>query len=213
MMPKIFGFSELLSTDRLNKDDAKEYVNIINQSSHQLLYVVDELLDISMIETGNMRLVEHTIDLNKLIDEVHATFIPLIKPELTLSITKALPDNDCNIKTDGSKLRQILNNLLTNSNKYTDTGSIQLEYTIDGPNLLFKVKDTGIGISNEVHKQVFERFIKAHNEKVRHYDGVGLGLAICKGNVELMGGQIGFESEPNKGSTFYFTIPYQPVSS
>ncbi|MDX1285155.1 MAG: ATP-binding protein [Draconibacterium sp.] len=210
-MNSIVGFSELLKSEELSETETKQYIKLINRSSYQLLNIVNDLLEISMIETGNIKLNEKNFHLNSFLDELISTFIPLVKKDINFSVTKGLDDESCTIRTDDHKLRQVLNNLLTNANKYTDKGNIELSYKIEDKSIKFSVKDTGIGISKELQSQVFNRFHKVHDEKERLYDGVGLGLAICKGNIDLLKGEIGVESEPDMGSTFYFTIPFQPV--
>lgn len=212
-MNSILGFSELLNSDEINREEAKEYIHTIHQSTQQLLLVVDELMEISMIETGNMKLNPTTVNINDLLQDIRLSFSPLLKPNISLKIKGTIPEEKSLVTIDEGKLRQILYNLLSNANKYTDEGEIELEYTLRDEQLYFRVSDTGIGIAEDVKSFVFERFRKVHNEKRRQYDGVGLGLAICKGNVDLMGGSIDFTSELDKGSTFFFSLPYSPAEA
>jgi CheY-like chemotaxis protein/anti-sigma regulatory factor (Ser/Thr protein kinase) len=123
-----------------------------------------------------------------------------------------LSDTSCIVLADSVKVRQVLTNLINNAIKFTDKGHIKFGYVIKHNALEFFVEDTGIGIDPVHHDKVFERFRKAENGKEKFYDGVGLGLAICKGIVELLNGEIRLESEKGKGSTFFFTIPYEPVN-
>jgi CheY-like chemotaxis protein len=126
-------------------------------------------------------------------------------------LSKGLPDTESLILTDVIKVRQVLNNLLNNAFKFTQSGSVRYGYSLVNNDLEFFIEDTGIGIDPEYHQKIFDRFLKIGQESIRLYDGVGLGLAICKGNVELLKGRIWVESEPGKGSKFFFTIPYEPV--
>ncbi len=211
-MNSIIGFSDILKSEKLSDQETKRIINVITQSSNQLLHIVEELIDISMIETGNVKVYDDNVNLNKFLDTLELTFSPTIKKDIHFSLEKGLDDSLCQIKTDRNKLRQVITNLLNNANKYTNSGSIKLSYQLKDNKIIFYVKDTGIGISAEAQKFVFKRFQKAHNERDKTYEGVGLGLAICKGHVELLNGTIGFISEEGKGSTFYFSIPYKPLN-
>uniref|UniRef100_UPI003217AF85 sensor histidine kinase n=1 Tax=uncultured Draconibacterium sp. TaxID=1573823 RepID=UPI003217AF85 len=207
-MNSIIGFSNLLESEGLSKKETSEYVANITTSSNQLLYIVDELMDISLIESGNMKVNPGKVNLNQLLDEIHSSFTPLIKNNIQFVLGKELSDKLSIIRTDEIKLRQIISNLIANSNKYSDEGTITLSYKLHGNEIEVCVSDTGIGIPKELQQHVFERFRQVNNSKKKLNKGVGLGLAICKGNVELLGGKIWLESEPDKGSSFYFTIPY-----
>lgn len=210
-MNSIVGFSDILNTNHLEEDQVKKFLAIIRNSSNQLLYIVNELLDISMLETGNVKVYKDTVHLNKLIDEISEAFLPVTKDSVKYEVKKGLDDDRSIITTDEGKLRQVIMNLLNNAGKYTESGTIKLAYELNHSMLTFAIEDTGIGIVKKKQKSLFQRFEKAHDERAQNYDGVGLGLAICKGNIDLMGGKIDFKSEPNAGSTFYFKIPYNPI--
>ncbi|HYQ56787.1 MAG TPA: HAMP domain-containing sensor histidine kinase [Draconibacterium sp.] len=209
-MNSIVGFSEILETNDLKEDELKKFLAIIRNSSHQLLYIVNQLLDISMLETGNMKVYEDKVDLNKLMDEIDTAFSPTLNREVEFTVIKGLDDQKSIITTDEGKLRQVIMNLLNNAKKFTPSGTIKLSYTLNNAMLKFTVEDTGIGLSEEAHKNIFKRFQKAHDESTPLYDGVGLGLAICKGNIDLLEGDIGFSSSIGNGSVFYFNVPYSP---
>ncbi len=210
-MNSIIGFSDLLTHDNLSTNETSQYISNITTSSNQLLTIVDELLDISLIETGNMKVYNSSFNLNQFLDKMVGDFNLILKNEIQFSIKKGLTDDFSTIETDEQKLRQIIQNLLTNSNKYTDAGTIKMSYTVINSEIQFCISDTGIGIPHDVQNYVFERFRQVNESKQKLNDGVGLGLAICKGHVEILNGKIWLESEPGKGSSFYFTIPYNRI--
>jgi signal transduction histidine kinase len=208
-MNSIIGFSDLLQFEDLTQKNKQDYTTNIINSSNQLLSIVDELMDISLIETGNMKVYESRFNLNQLLDNIVASFNLILKKEIEFSIEKGLSDESSTIKTDEHKLRQIIQNLLTNSNKYTETGKINLKYSVTDNEIKFCIRDTGIGIPQELQKHVFERFRQINESNKKLNDGVGLGLAICKGHIDMLNGKIWLESEAGKGTSFYFTIPLQ----
>lgn len=210
-MNSIIGFSELIKDNKITELEKSQYLDMIAKGSDQLLNIVNEILDISLIETGNTSVNKQKVNLNKLIDETYLIFKPLIKNEIYFSVTKGLSDNEENILTDVTKVRQIIYNLLKNAIKFTDNGHIKFGYSLADNELEFYVEDSGIGIDTDLHNKIFELFHKAGHENKRIYEGIGLGLAICKGNIELLHGRIWVDSKPLTGSKFYFTIPYEPV--
>ena len=205
----IIGFSHLLGNEDITNEEIEEFTNIIKQSGNRLLEIVNNVLDISKIETGQIEIHNKYFCLNVLINDLYGFFQPLAKSQgLNLNYHNSLDDEHCIISSDDTKLNQILTNLINNAIKFTATGSIDFGYEITDNFLLFYVRDTGIGISESQHIHIFERFMQANISISRNFDGAGLGLAICKGLVEFMGGKIWLESEVNKGTTFYFTVPY-----
>jgi signal transduction histidine kinase len=211
-MNGIIGFTELLGSDNLSEEQKKDYIKIIINSSNQLLSIVDDVLAMSLLETGNINAFENNVSVNEMMDELYNLFNPLIGKNVVLRLNKGLSDNLSEIVTDKVKLMQIIYNLLNNANKFTAKGQINFGYNLKDKNLEFFVEDTGIGIDFEEHNTVFDRFIKSSKNTTKLYEGVGLGLAICKGNVEILGGKIWLKSELNSGSIFYFTIPYKTPS-
>jgi signal transduction histidine kinase len=211
-MNGIVGFSGLLQNEDLSEEQKKQYLEIITKSSNQLLKVVNDVLDISLIETRNISSSISELHLNNFMEELYFSFEPLILKDISFSLKKGLSDVSSMVLTDAIKIRQILNNLLNNAIKFTEKGHIRFGYVLKNNELEFFIEDTGIGIASHAHDKIFEHFHKADTEISRLYEGVGLGLAICKGDLELLHGRIWVKSELNKGSTFFFTLPYNPVN-
>lgn len=211
-MNSIIGFSALLNEDNILETKKAEYLRIINNSSNQLLSIVNEILDISLIETGNLNVIEKKVSLNRMIDETYEYFRPLMKSSIEFMFHKALDDEHSIVLTDEIKVRKVLSNMINNALKFTDRGHILFGYSLVNREIKFFVEDTGIGIPQKFIPNLFDRFQKAEINPGKFYEGLGLGLSICKGNIELLNGKIWVESEPGKGSRFYFTIPYKPVT-
>lgn len=207
----IVGFSGLLQRDDITEEERQEYIKLVLGCSDQLLKIVNDVLDISMIETGNVKANDDAVDLNALMEDIFSTTEQLIESQIYFSVEKGLPDSRAIVNVDEIKLRQILNNLLSNAIKFTHKGQIKFGYKQRHQVLEFYVRDTGIGIEPKLHKEIFDRFRQAEVELTRQYTGSGLGLSICKGNIELMNGKIWLESIPGEGSVFYFSIPYSPI--
>lgn len=211
-MNSIIGFAELLAHPNLTDDKQKTYTSIIIDSSKQLLGLVTDIMDISRIETGDVRIVREETIINDLIMNLFSEFNSKAREKnLTLLPYKTLTDSESTVFTDKIRLHQIIANLLSNALKFTPDGYIKFGYNLVDNQLEFYVSDTGIGITPQFQKRIFERFMQANNNLTRKYGGTGLGLAICKKLVELMGGSIAVESIPQKGATFRFTIPYEPL--
>jgi signal transduction histidine kinase len=203
----IIGFSELLTDEDLSKEELKEFTSIIQISGKRLIEIVNNVLDISKIQTGQVKIDKGPILLNSMFLDLLAFFSPLTKAKnINLSYDNQL-DNKITLYSDEIKLNQILMNLINNAIKFTESGSINFGYTVQNDIIQFYVKDTGIGIQEKLHDLIFDRFRQVEDSFTRTYEGAGLGLAICKGLVELLGGKIWLESHKDKGSTFYFTIP------
>jgi PAS domain S-box-containing protein len=207
----ILGFSNLLSKQEIPGHVIKEYTNLIQESGNKLLEIINDVLDISKIETGQIMVQIKPISINSLLADLFSFFSPTAKQKnLDLSYTTFLKRENSFIETDPTKLNQILTNLINNSIKFTKRGSVEFGYEIFGDEILFYVKDSGIGIPDEMQERIFERFIQSKLSISKGNEGTGLGLAICKGLVKILGGKIWLESEMHKGSTFYFSIPYRP---
>ncbi len=213
-MNAILGFSEIL-TDEDSSDEKKlQYSELINKSSKQLLHIINDIVDISKIEAGQIDLHKDKINLNNKLNEVYTIYKPLTANKgITLKTVLPLKEEESVVYMDSTKFLQIINNLVSNAVKFTSTGEIEFGYKIIGANIEFYVKDTGLGIKPEYQNKIFERFRQADIEWNEKYGGTGLGLSISKAYIELMGGKIWVESEFGVGSTFYFTIPYNPVKN
>jgi len=213
-MNGIMGFAELLRKPQLNGGKKTQYINMIRKSGERMLEIINNLLDIAKIEAGQIDVDASLTCINEILEELEVFFKPSAEEkQLSLSYTKTLSDECSTIITDGTKINQILINLIKNALKYTKEGSIEFGYTLEDSMLLFYVTDTGIGISPELQEKMFERFRQAELSSSREYEGAGLGLSISKAYVNMLGGKIWLNSQPGRGTTFYFSIPYNPSAS
>ncbi len=212
-MNGILGFAEMLNDESLNAANRRKYLEIINSNGKMLINLIDDIIDFAKIEAGQVNIVYDDFSLNNLLDQVRSSFMTerlrKNKSHVKIRTQKSFSKDNCYIHSDPNRLRQILTNLVGNSIKFTQEGFIEFGYKLhEGNQLLFYVKDTGIGIPEDKIGLIFERFIQADSSSTRKYGGSGLGLAISKGLVEILGGKMWAESTVNVGSTFYFTIPY-----
>lgn len=208
-MNGIIGFSELLKDSRLTRDRRLYYAGIVIDSSKQLLTIVNDILDMSRMETGKMTLCFEEVIINDLLNVLHAFFEPQVnKKQIAFSISKPVSNKQSTVITDRTRLRQVLTNLLNNALKFTEAGSIDVGYRLIDGFLEFYVMDTGIGIPEEMHEKIYEPFRQGNFEITNRYGGTGLGLSISKKLVEMLGGKMWLTSSIGKGSTFYFTLPY-----
>lgn len=213
-MNTIMGFSNLLVSEYNNKEKLDEYSQIIYNRCSDLLEIINGILDVASIESSQLSVHYDECSLKAVFNELTLFFNEykqrIDKPDIEFTLQPFYDSYDLTIKTDSIKLKQILINLISNAFKFTYTGKIIGGYTLDeNRNLIFYVSDTGIGIPVDMQGAIFERFTKLDQDKTKFQEGTGLGLTIVKGLIDLMGGKIWLESEPSKGSTFYFSIPYQ----
>ena len=216
-MNAIMGFSELLIQQYNNKSNLEKYSKIINQRSNDLLHIINDLLDIAKIESGQLSVNMENCDLPKLFNGLNNFFTEYInrlgKQHISLSMETPGDVHGNIIVTDKGKLNQILTNLIENAFKYTENGEIHVGYRFDQNQYIqFYVSDTGMGIPQDKQNKIFERFAQLSPAANRTISGTGLGLSIVNGLVSLLGGKIFLKSELEKGSTFTFTIPYKPVN-
>lgn len=216
-MNAIIGFSDLLSEEDLSQEDKNDFISKIKIAGRSLMILINDIIDIAKIEAGQLKVSESACDINQMLNDLLGTFEEMknIAGKKGISLDLMVPDAKSTVVvlTDPNRLQQIFSNLLSNALKFTEVGSIQFGYTRDNNILSFFVKDSGIGILRSKQKFLFQRFSQLDPSTTRKYGGTGLGLAISKNLVELLGGTIGMESNPGKGSLFYFTIPYKPVKS
>lgn len=208
----IIGYADLLRNPNKTPEKQLRYVDMIKNCGKQLLRIINDILDISRIEAGTMKINESSVELNQLIDDTRnwlETESIRLGKNFKIKVFKAVERN-LYIRADEQRLRQILTNLSDNALKYTSDGEISFAYTNNGDMLEFMVKDTGIGIKEDQYPYLFDRFNHQTNNIVPKDGGTGLGLAICKGLVEIMGGKIWIESEPGKGTQVNFTLPFHP---
>ena len=208
-MNGILGFASLLKLPNLNREQLKKYVNIIEKSGIRMLNIINDLMDISKIEAGQMEVNMTNFDLNEQIEYLYSFFLPEAeKEDLKIYYEYSLEGEEAIIYSDNEKLYAVLANLLKNSIKYSEEGTINFGYEKKENELIFHVRDTGMGIPKDRQDAVFDRFVQADIEDSKAMEGAGLGLAISKAYVELLNGQIWLESFEGKGTTFYFSIPY-----
>ena len=203
----IIGFAELMSDPDFDTDRQIEFARMIHASGVNLLSILSDIMDFSKIEAGQVAVNKNTFSVNLLISKIQKEYsFAAAAKNIELNIAHGL-DDEILLKSDESKLRQVLVNFVGNALKFTKTGYIEIGAEEANGVVQFHVKDTGIGIPAKYHEQIFERFRQVEAATTRKYGGNGLGLAISKSLVELLGGTIWMESEEGKGSTFYFTIP------
>jgi hypothetical protein len=208
-MNGILGFAELLKNPDLTGDEQQDYIRIIEKSGTRMLNIINDIVDISKIEAGLMKLDIKESNINEQIEYIYTFFKPEVEAKgMKLSFNTHLPALEATITTDPEKVYAILTNLVKNAIKYTNRGSIEFGYFKKDNYLEFYVKDTGIGIPKDRQDVIFERFIQADITDKMARQGAGLGLSITRAYVEMLGGKIRVKSVEGSGSTFYFTLPY-----
>ena len=219
-MNGILGFTEMLKEPLLTGEEQQEYIDIIEKSGNRMLDIINDIINISKIESGQVEISISNTNINKQIEDILKFFKPEAeKKKLQIFYRTSLSNDKANIKTDGGKVYAVLTNLVKNALKFTHSGSIEFGYEKKGEFLEFFVKDTGTGVSPEQKEIIFERFRQGSDSLTRNYEGAGLGLSISKAYVEMLGGRIWMESNPDPqlatgmkgGTTFYFSIPTEFV--
>lgn len=209
----IVGFSSLLSEDNIDKDEQNHFVKIIQSNSTHLEGLINNLIDISIIEANAVRLTFAAINLNSFMDQSLKLFKHVIvaqQKNTQIYLSQGLPLGDSSVFVDKVRLNQIINNLVLNAISYSESDTIDFGYSLETnkKHIRFFVEDQGIGIKKEDQELIFKPFSKAKNTKFQSKGGTGIGLTIAQRLVELMNGKMWLESSENKGSSFYFTIPY-----
>lgn len=203
----ILGFSELIKHPGLPAEEREEYIDIIESGGHKLLAILNNVLELSRIETGDITVHKSAIHLNDFISHLYAFFEPQAAAKGLTMENDTHPKDELVFNTDSTKLDQIFNNLINNAIKYTEKGSIKIGYESRQDSIVFYVKDSGPGISKNQQAKVFERFYRSDDPKMLHHDGVGLGLAICLALINALEGKIWIESEMDIGTSFFFSLP------
>ncbi len=204
----IIGFAELLENNNLPPEKAKNYLSIIQKNSISLLNLINDIIDISKIEANELKIHKKLTDVNNLLKQIYLINKKInLKNKPDIEIKLDIPDENLLLITDENRLKQIIINLINNAIKFTEKGEIIIGYTKDKNQVKFFIKDTGVGIPKKDLPTIFNRFFQASNQVEKNNSGRGLGLSITKNLIELLGGSIYCESEVNKGSKFYFTLP------
>lgn len=207
----ILGFSQILLDPDLDEEEKNRYMHILNESSDRLINTVTNFLEIAMISSGNLEADKKEFIPETVISDVARNFRSQCEAkDLKLQISIPRAGVDSRIYSDRNLLYKILKHLMDNAIKFTFSGTITLGYDQKGNEFIFYVKDTGKGISEEGKTLIFKRFMQEDNSYTRCYEGCGLGLSITRSLVELLGGKIWVESEIERGSAFFFSIPDQP---
>jgi len=212
-MNGIVGFSDMLNDRDISPEKRNYYSKIIQNSSRQLLRIIDDILEISTLETKQIAVNEELFCLNDLLMELFSVFnLKSKERRIPIYVRKESEDNQSYLKSDRTKLHKILSNLLENALKFTNEGFVEMGDFVKDKDLVIYVKDTGIGISPKNKDLIFERFSQEDREVSQKHGGLGLGLSISKENAQLLGGDVTVESEKGKGSTFYVKLPYKTVA-
>ncbi len=212
----VVGFSNLLLSDDITKEVRKEYIEQINHNSEKLLQIIGDIIDLSRLESSQIEITYEETSLTSIVNEIIEEARQVIKrneKSIILNIKNLFEENGDLIFTDRIWLKRVLNHLMDNAVKFTLDGSVELSYLIENNNIIFKIRDTGIGINKENLGYIFEEFRQEIDGHHRPFEGLGIGLTLAKEVVERMGGKIFVTSEKGVGSEFSFSIPYRPAGS
>ena len=210
----IVGFANLLNDVNADPELREEYVNFLNQNTEKLLQVITDIIDLSKLENNEIDISYNPVKINSILEYVEDYTNKLIKrsgKNIKFSVEKGLPDERDIVYSDDIWMKRVFRHLLDNAVKFTRAGSIELKSALAGSSVMFTIRDTGIGISKENLKAIFEQFRQEENGHHRTFEGLGVGLTMARKVIENMDGYLWVESEKGKGSEFFFTIPYRPV--
>lgn len=211
-MNGIIGFSELLNDPKITPEDQKKYSEIIIDSSNQLINIIDDIIEISQLETNQVEVRFEEVNLNAILDILFSDFqSKAISKNIAIHLNNKLTDNQGFLLIDKLKITKILRNLIDNAIKFTSKGMVEIYCEIKEGFLVISIKDTGIGIKPEDQELIFKNFSQSEKEVTKSYDGLGLGLSIAQKNAKLIGGTISFSTIPGKGSSFTLSIPHNLV--
>ncbi|WP_346863777.1 PAS domain S-box protein [uncultured Draconibacterium sp.] len=212
-MNGILGFTSLLQEPGLSGEQQQNYIDIIQKSGDRMLQTVNDIIEVSKIETGQVSVAQTKVNVSTLLEYLYNFFrAETDRKGLMLLLENQLPSSESEILTDENKLNSILSNLIKNAIKYSDTGLIKISCTKENKHIKFSVADQGIGIPIHRQKAIFDRFVQADIEDKRGHEGSGLGLTITRSYAKMLGGGVWLESREGIGSTFYATIEYKPFS-
>ncbi len=209
-MSQIIGFAELLKDPSFDTTERSQFADIIVKKSHQMMKLVNDIVDISKIESNQISLTKTDVSINAIMLELNYTFKLFLEEsdkDIKLICNTPLADDKIIYYTDGARFKQVMTNLIENAIKYTNSGYVEFGYEITEAYPVYYVKDTGIGIAEGKIDKIFMAFEQADNSYTRNYDGVGLGLSICNLLTIMLGGNLLVETELGKGSKFYFSLP------
>lgn len=212
----VVGFSNLLLADNISKDVREEYIEHINHNSEKLLQIIGDIIDLSRLESSQIEITYEETSLTSIITEIVEDTRQIIKRNekpILLNVKNQFEENGDLIFTDRVWLKRVLSHLMDNAVKFTLDGSIEFSYQREADKIVFRIKDTGIGIKNENLSHIFEEFRQEVGGHHRPFEGLGIGLTLAKEVVERMGGRINVTSEKGIGSEFSFSIPYRPAGS
>ena len=221
-MNAILGFSGLLTDSGTTGEEREEYIDIIKERGNDLMSIITDIIDVAKIESGQLKITIKDCRINLLIEDIFAIFKQIQEKQdqkgVELKTSIARSGKDFTILTDPQRLRQVITNLIENSLKFTEKGTVEFGYTIKedsgmSKSIEFFVQDTGIGIPPKMQSIIFERFRQADDTPTRKYGGTGLGLTICKNLVHLMGGELTLESKVGKGTRFILTLPLWTITT
>ncbi len=217
-MNAIIGFAEILKQPKIPKDTRDHYIDIITSKGNLLMNIINDIIDISKVEAGEIEISKSACKVNEMLEELHLTFHKTKtlagKSEVDLHLVIPDKEKELVVFTDSFRLRQVISNLIDNALKFTHKGFVEFGYSVidkEEKKLKYYVKDTGIGISLDKQELIFTRFRQIEESYTREFGGTGLGLSISQKLVELLGGKIKVESDVGKGSTFSFEIPFTEV--
>jgi PAS domain S-box-containing protein len=212
----VVGFANLLLSDNLTQDVKEEYIEHINYNSEKLIQIIGDIIDLSRLESSQIEITYEETSLNSIVTEIIDEARQVIKRNekpIILNVKNLFGDNSDLIFTDRVWLKRVLNHLMDNAVKFTLDGSVEFSYLRENDNIVFKIKDTGIGINKENLARIFEEFRQEIDGHHRPFEGLGIGLTLAKEVIERMGGKIYVQSEKGVGSEFSFSLPYRPAGS
>ena len=210
----VVGFANLLLANDITNDVKEEYIEHINHNSEKLLQIIGDIIDLSRLESSQIEITYEEASVNNIVDEIVDDARKVVKrneKSIIINVMNLLEDNGDLIFTDRVWLKRVLNHLMDNAVKFTLEGSVRLTYAKENENLVFRIRDTGIGINKENLDHIFEEFRQEIDGHHRPFEGLGVGLTLAKEVVERMGGKIFVQSEKGVGSEFSFSIPYRPA--